>query len=74
MKKKISLGIVATLMVAGAFVFANNGTTKKADNICPDRPGCICSKPTTTAQVVAKPTAISEKKGNCPNTPNCICK
>lgn len=73
MKKKIGIGIVAVFMIASAFVFANNGTTKQADNICPDRPDCICSKQTTT-QVVAKPTATTEKKDNCPNTPNCICK
>lgn len=72
MKKKISLTIVAILMVAGAIVFANNGTTNKTENSCPDRPGCICSEQTTT-QVVAKPTA-TDMKDNCPNTPNCICK
>ena len=73
MKKKIGFSIVAILMIAGAVVFANSNSTKKADNICPDRPGCICSKQTTT-QVVAKPIATTEKKDNCPNTPNCICK
>lgn len=71
MKNKISLSIIAILMVAGAFVFANSGT-KKADNNCPDRPGCICSKQKT--EQVANVQATSEKKENCPNTPTCICK
>ena len=71
MKKKIGLGIVALSMIAGAFVFANSGT-KKAD-ICPDRPGCICSK-ATTEKSVAKPIAAADTKEKCPNTATCVCK
>ncbi len=72
MKKKIGLGIIAMLMITGAFVFANCNT-KKVDNNCPDKLGCISSKQ-TTKPVVAKPTATIGTKDNCPNTPNCICK
>jgi hypothetical protein len=80
MKKKIGLGIVAALLVMSAAVFAGN-TGKKSDNTCPDRPGCICSKPKTeqTATVVKAPivtnaTTATAKKETCPNRPGCICK
>jgi len=66
MNKKISLGIVAILMVAGAVVYAQSNTTN-----CPDTPGCVCSKEANVK--VAKKQAVVEKKANCPNTPNCIC-
>lgn len=72
MKKKIGLGIVGMLMTVCAVVFANNVTTKTADNNCPNKPGCICSEQTIT-QVVAKPAATTEKKNICPSTPDCIC-
>ena len=71
MKKKIGLGIAAILMIAGAVVFANSNSTNKADNSCPDRPGCICSKHIN--EQVAKPVATTEKKDNCPNKPGCVC-
>ena len=70
MKKRIGLGIITTLMIVGVVVFANSHTTKQAD-ICPDRPGCICSKHTT--EQVAKPTAKAEEKDICPNKPGCVC-
>lgn len=67
MNKKISLGIVATLMIASAVVFANSNTITN----CPDKPGCICSKEATVP--VVKKQATVEKKANCPNIPGCIC-
>ncbi len=71
MKKKIGLSIIAVLMIAGAVVFANSNTTKQATNICPDRPGCICSEQTT--EQVAKPQVTADNKDICPNKPGCIC-
>lgn len=72
MKKKIGSGIIAVSIIAGAFVFANSGA-KKAD-ICPDRPGCICSKATTEQTTVAKPIAAADTKEKCQNKPGCVCK
>ena len=71
MKKKIGLGIVATMLVAGAFVFANNATHKDSSN-CPNRPGCICPKAKT--EQTAQATVSTDKKEVCDNDPNCICK
>lgn len=67
MNKKISLSIVATLMIAGAVVYAKSNTITN----CPDKPGCICSKE-VNIQVVEK-QEIAEKKANCPNVPGCVC-
>jgi hypothetical protein len=63
MKKKIGLGIVATLFVAGAVVLGS-GTMKKASN-CPDRPGCICATHTSAMQ--------GAKTEDCANRPSCAC-
>lgn len=54
MKKIILIG--ATLLVATSAIVLANTTTNKT-TVCPDRPGCICSKPNPT----------------CPNTENCVC-
>lgn len=68
MNKKIGFGIIATLMIAGAAVFANTTTA----NNCPDKPGCVCSKQTMIQ--VAKPQTVAiAKKENCLNKPGCIC-
>lgn len=66
MKKKISIGIIATLMIAGAVVFAQSNTSTS----CPDKPGCICSK---EANVQGQKKQVVHEKTNCPNTPGCIC-
>ena len=78
MKKKIGLGIIASMLVAGAFVFANNATQKDSST-CPNRPGCVCPKAKTeqTAQATeqkAQSTVSTDKKEGCDNDPNCICK
>ena len=80
MKKKLGLGLVAALLVTSAAVFAGN-TGKKSDNTCPDRPGCICSKPKTEQTVTvakvpasANATTATAKKETCPNRPGCVCK
>lgn len=67
MNKKISIGIVAILMIAGAVVYGNSNTNTN----CPNKPGCICSKE-ANVQIVKK-QGIAKEKGNCPNTPSCIC-
>ena len=70
MKKKIGLGIMATMLVAGAFVFANSATQKDSSN-CPNHPGCVCPKAKTEQTVQKKAT---DKKEACSNDPKCICK
>ena len=70
MKKKIGLGIIATMLVAGAFVFANNAAQKDSSN-CPDHPGCICPKAKTEQTVQSSAT---DNKEVCSNDPACICK
>ena len=69
MKKKIGLGIIATMLVAGAVVFANNASQKES-SICPDRPGCICPKAET--EQIAQQNA-TDTKDAC-DDPYCICK
>ena len=67
MINKIKIGVIATLMTAGAVVYAKSNT----DTNCPDRPGCICS---TEADVqIVKKQAVAKEKENCPNVPGCIC-
>ena len=65
MNKKISLGIVAILMITGAVVYAKSNTN------CPDRPGCICPKEANVK--IVKKQAVAKEKENCPNRPGCIC-
>jgi hypothetical protein len=55
---------VTAIALMTMVVFAS-GVFKKTDS-CPNRPGCICSKSTTT-QVAAQP------KSDCPNRPGCVC-
>lgn len=68
MKKKIGLGIIATMLVAGAFVFANNASQQDS-SIC--YPGCVCPKATT--ELVAQQTS-TDNTDVCDSDPNCICK
>lgn len=53
--KKLILISATFLIATTAIVIAN---TTNNSTICPDRPGCICSKPIA----------------NCPNTDDCVCK
>jgi hypothetical protein len=39
MNKKISLSIIAILMIAGSVVYAKSNTNTN----CPNKPGCICA-------------------------------
>lgn len=68
MKKKIGLGIIATMLVAGAFVFAGNASQQDS-SICPDRPGCICPSAKTEQAVQQNAT---DNEDFC--DPYCICK
>jgi hypothetical protein len=61
MNKKISLSIIAILMIAGAVVYAKSNTNTN----CPNKPGCICAK-VANVQIV-------KKQANCPNVLGCIC-
>lgn len=54
MKTIILIGATILVIATSAFAIANNNKS----TTCPDRPGCICSKPVT----------------ECPNTPDCFCK
>ena len=56
MKTLIFIGATILVIATSAFAIANNNSKKST--ICPDRPGCICSK------------TIAE----CPNTDGCVCK
>ena len=56
MKTLIFIGATILVIATSAFAIANNNSKKST--ICPDRPGCICSK--TVAE--------------CPNTDDCVCK
>ncbi|MFN6039177.1 MAG: hypothetical protein ACK452_11970 [Bacteroidota bacterium] len=54
--KKIVL--ISTIVLSATVAIVMASTKSNASNICPDRPGCICTKPANS----------------CPNTPGCICK
>jgi hypothetical protein len=70
MKKKIGMGILATMLVAVAFVFANSATQNNSSS-CPECQDCICPKAATeqVAQVEA-----TEASAACDIDPDCICK
>lgn len=81
MRKKLGLGILATLFVASAVVFASTNITSNNSNTCPDRPGCICS-PNKAAGFNASRETKTESCTTpctescttiCPDRPGCIC-
>lgn len=67
MKKKLGIGILALIMISGALAFANNSFTKSKD-VCPDRPGCICSDDSKQSSSVKTTTC---DKTSCPDEPGC---
>lgn len=67
--KKISLIIVASLMITGAFVYGNSNNTENDQKNCPNRIGCICEPNTKLTKV----ETVKIKTENCPNKPGCIC-
>ena len=69
MKKNIAFGLMALCLLSVGAITAGSHTASSTDTICPDRPGCICSKP----QVTDAGQRTGDAKGVCPNTPTCIC-
>lgn len=65
MKKKVLWMILLMIIAIGA-LSSSNYLNKQTKTTCPDKPGCICSKP----EISDKPIA----KKHCPNTPDCICE
>lgn len=64
MKNKISLVIAAIALAAGAFVFAQPGTTQVNSNTCPNRPDCICKKDKSSGKDVKQSSTCDMQ--NCP--------
>ena len=64
--RKFILAGVTLLLFVGAIAFAYSNSNDSS--ICPNRPGCICTKETAEKNCKAEGT-----KETCPNRPGCIC-